>query len=352
MKQQSKKYIIVLLICHALVYFSSCVSNAKKDRMFPEEKEIVLNDMNVGENMGEVVSIKSMGTFLVVTGNNMEAQVLLIDKKNQLSYMFGKTGEGPGRFLRASNIMPVDNKHVGIYDLQKRLIYNFNIDSIFQRNDDYMPDILMKHISAFSPLQIDRLNENKFVALDVGATGLNRFVLLDSNGDIISKEGELPKKRNEQISDGVHGFAYWGRVTANPKENKVAICTNYAGIIQIYDCNTDEVKLLKEHNLFLAYYNENAGRFGVNSQTRWGYISIDSNSTHIFALYSGLNQVENPDGAFTKSNIIHVFDWNGNPVVRLIVDRQLNYICVDEDILYGYDGNIGDILEARVTDIL
>jgi hypothetical protein len=350
MKQQNNKYVIILLsLCHLFLF--SCKYDTREDGVFPKEKEIVLSDMDVMENMGEVVTIKSAGDFMVVTGKNMETQALLINKKTKESYMFGETGEGPGRFLRATNIMPIDNKHIGIYDLQKRLIYNFNIDSILQGDEHYTPDILMEHISAFSPMQIDRLNKNMFAALNVG-TDLNRFILVDEKGEIISKEGYLPKKRSEKISDSVHSFAYWGRITTNPKESKVAVCTNYAGMIQVYDCSTDGAKLIKGHNLFLADYNEAAQGFAPNSQTRWGYLSMDSNDTHIFALYSGLNQLKNPDASFTKSNIIHIFDWNGNPVARLIVDRQLTQICVDENTLYGYDTGIGDIARVHITGII
>ncbi|MDR3142491.1 MAG: TolB-like 6-bladed beta-propeller domain-containing protein [Tannerellaceae bacterium] len=338
MKQKNNKYDVILLFICCLSLFS-CGYSTKEDKAFPEEKELVFNDMNVNEKTDGVISIKSAGSFLVVTGRNMETQILLIDKKTKASYMFGETGEGPGRFLQAANIMPTDNKHIGIYDLQKRLIYNFNIDSIIRGDKRYMPDILMKQISSFSPIQIDRLNENKFAAISIGGTGLNRFILVDGEGEIISKEGELPEKKSEEISDETHAFAYWGRITTNPKKNKVATCTNYAGMMQIYDCSTDKAALIKEHNLFLADYNERSGNFIVTPQTRWGYLSIDSNDTYIFALYSGLNQVENPDGSFTKSHILHVFDWNGNPLIRLIGDRQLSHICVDENALYGYDAN-------------
>jgi hypothetical protein len=350
MKQKKSQCDIILLIICSLSFFS-CGYNTKEDKIFPEEKELVFSDMNVNEKMGNVISIKSADAFLVVTGRNMETQVLLIDKKSKASYVFGETGEGPGRFLQAANIMPVDNKHIGVYDIQKRLIYNFNIDSILRNGKRYMPDILMKHISSFSPIQIDRLNTNKFAAISLGDAGLNRFILVDEEGEIISKEGELPEKKSEEISDGTHAFAYWGRITTNPKEDKVAICTNYAGMMQLYDCSTGKAALVREHNLFPADYKENAGYFAVNPQTRWGYLSMDSNETHIFALYSGLNQVENPDGSYTKSHIIHVFDWNGNPVARLSVDRQLSHICVDENTLYGYDANTGDIVTANIKEI-
>ena len=167
-------------------------------------------------------------------------------------------------------------------------------------------------------------------------------------------EGTLPPKMNEQISDFVHAFAYWGRLTTNSKENRVAICTNYAGIIQIYDCTKSDAILIKEHSLFLANYEENAGQFAPTPKTRWGYLSLDSNDNYIFALYSGLHQAGNyaEAGAVLRSNRIHVFDWNGNPVCQLLLDRKVKMICVDNFSLYGYDENNEDIVIANLNDVV
>jgi hypothetical protein len=349
-RENKKKPLVCLSLC--VLALLGCEYKARNDGSFPKEKEIVFTRMNVGENMGQTLSIESVDSFLLVTGRNMNAQVLLINKHTKEDYMFGETGEGPGRFLQASNIIPIDDRNIGIYDVQKRALYNFNIDSVRRRNEQAAPGLLIKHIPDFTPIQINRLGENKYVAIDIGATGLNRFVLLNADGGIISKEGALPKKKHEEISDAVHAFAYWGKIATNPEENKVAIATLYAGMIQVYDCSGREVKLIGEHNLFLADYNERDGNFAVDPQTRWGYLSIDANSSHIFALYSGLNQVENPDGSFATGNVIHVFDWNGNPVARLVADRRLDNLCVDETTLYGHDGNAGDIVQVRIKDLL
>ena len=128
-----------------------------------------------------------------------------------------------------------------------------------------------------------------------------------------------------------------GEIISNPKQNKVAISSLYAGMIQVYDCSGEAVKLIGEHHLFPADYNETNGNFAVNPQSRWGYLSIASNSDYIFALYSGLNQVENPDGSFATANIIHVFDWNAKPLARLLADRRVDNLCADETTLYGHD---------------
>jgi hypothetical protein len=307
--------------------------------------------MNVSDSLGKVFSIKAGEDYLIVVEKNMTTQIQLIDKKTGMSYKFGRTGEGPGEVLQCVDILPEENQRIGIYDLQKQTLLDFNIDSVVKLKEQCQPDVLMKKVPLF-PLSVGRLNAHTYVALGL-MSGMKRFVLIDENGEVISMEGDLPEKKLGKINDVVHSFAYWGRLTTNMKKNRIAICTNYAGMMQIYEYRKEKIELIREHRLFLADYTENDGNFAVTAQTRWGYLSIDSNDKYIFALYSGLNQNENPDGSFAVSSVIHVYDWEGNPVCRLASNRKLQMICIDNDFnLYGYDTEKEDIVTANINNIL
>jgi hypothetical protein len=346
-----KKKIQVLffyIFTSSLVFFS-CVNNTKTEVSFPKEKNIILENMNLEKQLGIVFSMKSIDNYLVVTEKNIDTQIQMIDKKTKASYLFGETGEGPGRFLQAYNIIPINRKCFGIYDVQKRTLLSFNIDSIIRLNSDYLPEVLIKEIPSL-PMAVDRFSDSVYVSLGL-MSELKRFTLLNKKGEVISMEGILPKKKHEHISDFVHAFAYYGKLTTNPKESKIAICTNYAGIIQFYDCKTKNIRLIKEHNAFLADYTERDGNFAPTLRTRLGYLSIDSNEKYVFALYSGMNQVENSDGAFFYSNTVHVYDWEGNPVCKLLLDNKVKIICVDNTHLYGYSDEYENIMVADIGDI-
>jgi hypothetical protein len=346
---ENNKLLIIFVIAGIFPFFFSCGNNnTKKDRLFSEEKKIVFNAMNTGESLGRVFSIKSKDNYLIVIEKNMDTQLQLIDKKTKACYKFGRSGQGPEELLQCGDVIEGDNKHIEVYDAQKQTLFKFNMDSIIKRKEDCRPEAQIK--VPMYPLSISRLREGAYVALGL-MSGMKRFIFIDGNGKVISMEGALPEKKMNNINDIVHAFAYWGRLTTNQKENKIAVCTNYAGMIQIYDCKTGKVQLIKEHNLFSADYKEVDGNFAVTPQTRWGYLSIDSNEKFIYALYSGRNQMENPDGSFSVSGIIHVYDWEGNPVCRLLSDRKLQTICVDdENNLYGYDVEKEDIMVAKIKD--
>jgi hypothetical protein len=341
----------IVFIAMMSMFFASC--GTKETKLFSKEHSVVFNKMNIGEHFGYVIKMESINDYLIIIAKNIESstQVQLFDKKTKNCYPFGQTGEGPGRLLQGSDIIPINNKHIGIYDSHKQTIFDFAIDSILRYKEHCKPEVLVKGFSNIS-ISVARLNDSTYVNTEI-TNDLKRFTLINKYGEIITSAGVLPSKKNENISNFAHLFAYYGKLTTNQKEKKVAVCTNYAGIFQIYDCKTlTEIQLLKEHSLFLADYDDKNGNFAPNSKTRWGYLAIDSNDKYVFALYSGLNQVENPDGSFTKSNIIHIFDWNGNPVSQLSLNKRIMNICVDDSNLYGYSDEDEDILVADITGVL
>jgi hypothetical protein len=347
----NKNLIKIVFIAMMSILFASC--GTKETKLFSKEHAVIFDKMNIGEYFGSVIKMKSINDYLIIIANSVESstQVQLFDKKTKTHYSFGQTGEGPGRLLQAFDITSINDKNIGIYDGHKHTIFDFAIDSIRRYKENCNPEVLIKGVPNAS-ISVAQLNDSIYAWTDM-ANGLKRFTLTGKYGEIITSAGVLPPKKDNSISDLAHLFAYYGRLTANQNEQKVAICTNYAGILQIYDCKTlPEVQLLKEHFLFPADYEDRNGHFAPNSKTRWGYLAIDSNDKYIFALYSGMNQVENPDGIFLRSNIIHVFDWNGNPVCQLSVNRRVMSICVDDSNLYGYDDGDEDIVVADLTGVL
>lgn len=58
-----------------------------------------------------------------------------------------------------------------------------------------------------------------------------------------------------------------------------------------------------------------------------GYINIAATSKFVYALYSDKKLF---DSGGRKSNTVLVFDWEGNPVKKYLLDKETYYITVDE----------------------
>ncbi|MDR3268145.1 MAG: hypothetical protein LBT83_03660 [Tannerella sp.] len=113
--------------------------------------------MNIDESLGAVISMKAMNHYLIVSERNMDTQVQLIDTKTKTGYLFGLTGDGPGRILQSADIIPIDDKHIGIYDIQKRTLFDFHTDSVLKLNRRCQPEVLIKEILSF-PMSVGHLN--------------------------------------------------------------------------------------------------------------------------------------------------------------------------------------------------
>ena len=92
-----KRTICLLFLCFLLLL--SCENTPVKNVKFLSQKEISFEEMNIGDRMGRVLSLKTTADYLFVNERNTETQLQLIDKKTKRSYYFGLVGEGPGRVL-------------------------------------------------------------------------------------------------------------------------------------------------------------------------------------------------------------------------------------------------------------
>jgi hypothetical protein len=324
------------------LFFTCCLlfaCNNGSEIHFPLEKSVVFKEMNIGDNFGKIMYFKAKGDYIFACEQNEDTQLQLFNKQTKTSYNFGLIGEGPGRVLGCISILP-HNDDIYVCDISKSNIIKYNIDSVVSNGKSCIPEIVVDKLDNF-PFDIGYLKDTSFVMLAL-RLGLDRLAIIDKDGNEIFRGGTLPPKENDKILDLVHAYAYIGRLTTNIKDSRIAICTQYGGILQIYQYENSNVDLVKEQLSFIPAYVQNGENFGVTNQTRWGYISIDSNDKYIFMLYSGFIQRENP--LYYLGNEIHVFDWDGNPVQKLKTNRNLSHICVDGDTLYGYDNDIEDIV--------
>jgi hypothetical protein len=77
-----------------------------------------------------------------------------------------------------------------------------------------------------------------------------------------------------------------------------------------------------------------------NTERVMTYTSVTASDEYVFGLYSGVSETINNYAPYS-TNIIHVFDHTGNPVRKLILDRQVLQISYDDETnsLFGISGN-------------
>lgn len=96
---------------------------------------------------------------------------------------------------------------------------------------------------------------------------------------------------------------------------------------------------------------------GINSnflyrtdKTRFAFVSGGGTVTnnYIYMCYSG-DLAKNRGAIYARH--IYIYDWDGNPVRKLILDRQIEGLAVSENdsVIYAFDVNTGFLVQAKIN---
>ena len=336
-----KKYGFIAIALLAI----GCGREEKMDTV--EEIPIVVNSLNLEESLGRAYDLELVNNYLVLRDDQVDTKLTLFDleAKNLFALYTGYRGQGPGELMNPGPIITEKNGF-SVYDGSKMKLLSFQLDSI--EREDYRPEEKMG-IEEVGVIDVKKITDDKLLA--VGVFPENRFLLIDQKGKTIAKFGDYPIDSDDNTPAHVLGIACQSMLTTNLERNMVATAMRYAEHIQFHQFNENEstLNLVKEHQVFLPEYTTNDQNGGVNfrptEETRWGYLSVSSNADYVYALYSGKFQIPGTD--FYQGNEVHVFDWKGNLVKKLILDKpSLSITCNETQLFTLYEAKDGyDIAE-------
>lgn len=127
-------------------------------------------------------------------------------------------------------------------------------------------------------------------------------------------------------------------------------------VMQIFTVDsTYNLKLEYEKNFYLpSFYildNGSVKRAKTDPESLNGFASVAATKDNIYALFNGplLNGDEPNDDS---TDIVLVYDWDGNPIKKIMLDRKCSRISIDEnkpELLYVlYGGRNGQIAKYRL----
>lgn len=322
-----------------IILFTSCFYNKKGNI---EQEKISFSELNWGDSLGRVRTIKSQSNYLIVCEKNSDTQLAFINMNTRKIQRYGNTGQGPNDYLSAWNILFKRNK-IMIFDVGNKIIKQYLINDKKEIISESLNTIKIQepHI-----LEIECLNDSNYIGL--GLLDKDQFAIINAQGAVINKGGKLPQKEKENILDIVHSMANQSIITA--KNNRSAIATRYAESINFYMINNNDFNLLHSHCKSTVKYeqigNEKNASFRFTPETQWGYMSIDSDENYVYALFSG-NKTSTSDSYYGSK--IQIFDWNGSIIKELLFPNRLISICINNNILYGYDIDKEDIVSSKLS---
>lgn len=277
----------------------------------------------------------------------LEDIVLVLDEKTEyFIHAFCKTGfVWYGSFLRRGHGPGEETSVWEIRALEKNK-FLYNTDSKVRIMEF---DIETKSVMLIESFEVGKLNETFLLNRDL--LGFPKYISEENDKEFLRfciNQLTYTPFGTEFLSQ-LNGFSQMEKnylsykwISVHPDHQLFAMVYQLFPVLRI--CNSADGSLRKEIRLKSrqpfphALLDERLSLEQIKELTWGSYLNIQSTTNYIYALYVGRPVAElYPSGLKGRCDYpaeIHVWDWNGNPVKRIQLDRQIHAFTVSPDDRY------------------
>jgi hypothetical protein len=284
----------------------------------------------------EKIIFKS-GDFEVSNGKllirNLISENLLTEydlQKNKKIKDVLEIGDGPNEFSKIISFRSISDKRISIYEKDR---FRYNLVELSNEK--------ITNIQRFPKLDTEISNligtEDYFISSGYFS---KRFSMTKLNGDSNILFGDYPDIKQE-IREESKGLFFQGYGTLNINKETFVFATNSIPVIDFYKLADNEPELIKRVEYPYDLHFEDISNGGLVSvrysdKHKFGFRSITSSDKLVFILYSGKSKITDGN-EFSSGNEIHVYTFEGTPLVKMIFDLPLNVIRLDAkmNVLYA-----------------
>jgi hypothetical protein len=321
--------------------FTSC-KQEKEDSLFSEDVKLLYANILIEESfLQDPWTLSVLDTFLVV--GNLKG-IPAIEIYNRFSkepiQSFLTYGQGPLEILAMDKIQTVDDK-LFIVDLFSRKMLQVNKKQI--SNDTVMLELFFS-LNGYNDDIIDEIEKISYLNETFNIVSTNategRIGLLNKENKKLTKFHPIVDRvfPEEELDSRRHNRLFSSDMTINTKNNRVALATHMADILDIFELSNRELKPIWHYQTFLpnnisiiTFENTPPQAFYTN-ESKYGYFDITSSDKNIYALFVGEAPGEN--GSLFYTNKIRVFDWDGKNRFEIQSDYPLKRIAVDANGMF------------------
>ena len=227
-------------------------------------------------------------------------------------------GRGAGEILELTSLHPSQKGSVALYDGRAGRLNQLSVNGT-----NIKLDILRDSLFLYDDAVI--LPGKRIVTLPVHSSF--SYILSDLDGDVIANLSYFPPKP-KTVDENTHILACTGTLAVAPDGKSMVRAIAYDGGLDFFSIDDDRLSHKKRYSLFEMDYDALDGRVKLpipNHNSRTGYSSLCSTDKYIYASYSEAKVLDNPAGECKE---IHVFDHDGNPVYKLLLDREFSSFTV------------------------
>lgn len=279
-------------------------------------------------------ALQMMDSFLIIEcKTNINDNSIHVFNKISGKYItsFGTIGSGPGELSDPVSRVTIDAKKRNIYicDLSKNKLVTFNLDKIINNKNNFYEETelypeLKNNVAFFSIT-----NNNFLAAYTAFENNSHRFVKGNLN-DTISTYNQYIRLSEPEGYEHVEKsyFSYKSSIAVNPEGTKFVSATKSGLILETFDISGNKIKPIAVKRFYEPVYEvsnrESKYPFIIkNKNAVEGTMGLRATNKYIYNL---LNETSDPN----IRNEIAVFDWEGNPVKKYVLDCNILSLSVDE----------------------
>ena len=244
-----------------------------------------------------------------------------------------KKGKGPGEIVIPWSISKINENSFLIYDVVKRSIIGFHLDSLNNDNCLFESKFQEKEVCASVHLIKNDIYHTNYLN--------SNFRIFKS--DTINKEekGFGSLLNNYKNSPDIN-FAQACRAYLAYGNSKFISAYHFAPFFEIFNEGNNKWKSIMAIDTNPLIYNDvmvgGNSNFEITEETKIGFIDICTTNNYIYLLYSGENFKNNQ---IDSANKVLVFDFEGNPKMLYTLDRNISSFEVYNDqFIYGLNLNV------------
>lgn len=303
--------------------------------LFPESYPLsVKKEWQINEDsVANIEGLACDGENLIVSDFYSGDSYTLFDvKSGEYIARFGATGEGPDE-IPLGCYGYLSKSYFSVFSDKIKTVLKYSFDSLRSSKVNGSPVRLAKY--NISDAEISRLiaiDDSTFVGSGTYKSRY-QYLLFDKNSKVLDYGVDVYNSTDSLFDIYTRYIANQGDLVMNPEKKKFASSVNFSSNIDFFEIVNSKIKLKKTLRLGNPISKPFIGGGGtifsvdLTEDTQIGYINLSATTQYVYALYSDKKVYESGN---RKSNTVLVFDWNGNPVKKYILDTDAYYIAVDE----------------------
>jgi hypothetical protein len=255
-----------------------------------------------------------------------------------------RKGRGPNETIGDFGISINANKKLAVLDITKKKIFIAPVDSLQQDKEFKFSE--MDFESNYYQMCID----DDLNMLGVGDVNSKHKISRIST-DTIENFGTF-FKFDKDVPFSAFKDAYLSYIYKHPTKNKVVLPYRYTDLIEIFDLDMNKSIAISGPEQFDVEWQvmtfDSGSVMRKTPNTRKAFLSASVTNQYIYALFSGHSRVEEH---WSDGKYIYVYDWNGTPIKKIVLDRYVSTLAISSDnkTLYSFDENIGYIVKTGIS---